>query len=89
MIAPEAYRILGETMALADVFPQPLGQLANGLRPHEHTTVLLRTLWAYRGLGGDLTRTAAALAVNRSTARYQLYHIRELTVGASGKGPTR
>ncbi len=72
MIAPEAYRILGETMAFADVFRQALGQFANGLRPHERTAVLLRTLWAYRGLGGDLTRTAAAHAVNRSTARYRL-----------------
>ena len=78
MIAPEAYRILGETMAFADVFRQALGQFANGLRPHERTAVLLRTLWAYRGLGGDLTRTAAAHAVNRSTARYRLHHIREL-----------
>ena len=54
MIAPEAYRILGETMAFADVFRQALGQFANGLRPHERTAVLLRTLWAYRGLGGNL-----------------------------------
>jgi hypothetical protein len=89
MIAPEAYRILGETMAFADVFRQALGQFANGLRPHERTAVLLRTLWAYRGLGGDLTRTAAAHAVNRSTARYRLHHIRELKVGASGNGPRR
>ena len=89
MIAPEAYRILGETMAFADVFRQALGQFANGLRPHERTAVLLRTLWAYRGLGGNLTRTAAAHAVNRSTARYRLHHIRELKVGASGNGPRR
>jgi len=59
MIAPQAYRILGETMALAEVFPRPLGQLAKPLRPHERADVLLRTLWAYRGHGGDLTRTAS------------------------------
>ncbi|MCW2690580.1 MAG: AraC family transcriptional regulator [Mycobacterium sp.] len=40
---------------------------------------LLRTLWAYRGLGGDHTRAAAALTINRSTVRYRLYRIRELT----------
>jgi len=28
-------------------------------------------------------------SVNRSTARYRLFHIRELTVGVSGIGPTR
>jgi hypothetical protein len=27
--------------------------------------LLLRTLWAYRGFGGDLASTAAALAVHR------------------------
>jgi DNA-binding PucR family transcriptional regulator len=41
--------------------------------------LLLRTLWAYRGFGGDLTRTAAALAVHRSTVRYRLHRIRQLT----------
>jgi hypothetical protein len=60
-IPPEACRLRGETIALAEVFLRPLDQLAKPLRPHEHTAVLLRTLWAYRGLRGDLTRTAAAL----------------------------
>ncbi|MCW2686711.1 MAG: PucR C-terminal helix-turn-helix domain [Mycobacterium sp.] len=41
--------------------------------------VLLRTLWSYRGLDGDLIRTAAVLGVHRSTVRYRLYRIRELT----------
>lgn len=45
----------------------------------ELMVLLLRTLWTYRGLRGDLTRTAAALAVYPSTVRYRLYRIRELT----------
>jgi AraC-like DNA-binding protein len=49
------------------------------VQSEELLALLLRTLWAYRGLGGDLIRTAAALAVYRSTVRYRLYRIRELT----------
>jgi sugar diacid utilization regulator len=45
----------------------------------EFMAVLLRTLWSYRGLDGDLIRTAAVLGVHRSTVRYRLYRIRELT----------
>ena len=84
MIAPEAYRILGETMAFADVFRQALGQFANGLRPHERTAVLLRTLWAYRGLGGDLTRTAAALVLYRHRS---LRWIRSTTTPTATRTP--
>jgi AraC-like DNA-binding protein len=57
----------------------PHAALRGSVRPDEVMAVLLRTLWAYRGLGGDLTRTAAALAVHRSTVRYRLYRVRELT----------
>jgi sugar diacid utilization regulator len=49
------------------------------VQPDEFTPLLVRTLWGYRALGGDLARTAAALGVHRSTARYRLYRIRELT----------
>jgi sugar diacid utilization regulator len=45
----------------------------------EFIAALLRTLWSYRGLDGDLIRTAAVLGVHRSTVRYRLYRIRELT----------
>ncbi|MCW2652386.1 MAG: PucR C-terminal helix-turn-helix domain [Mycobacterium sp.] len=60
------------------------GRTANRRTPasgesDELMALLLRTLWAYRGLRGDLTRTAAALAVYPSTVRYRLYRIRELT----------
>ena len=82
MIAPQAYRILGETMALAEVFPRPLGQLAKPLRPHERTDVLLRTLWAYRGHGGDLTRTPQRRlrsTAARRTIASSVLHVRELT----------
>ena len=41
--------------------------------------MLMRTLWGYHGLGCDLTRTAAALGKHRSTVRYRLYRVRELT----------
>jgi AraC-like DNA-binding protein len=46
------------------------------VRTDESMALSLRTLWAYRGFGGDLTRTAAALAVHRSTVRYRLHRIR-------------
>ncbi|WP_410479423.1 helix-turn-helix domain-containing protein [Pseudonocardia sp. H11422] len=39
----------------------------------------MRTLWGYHGLGCDLARTAAALGKHRSTVRYRLYRVRELT----------
>jgi hypothetical protein len=35
IIAPEAYRILGELTAMAGVFPQAMDQLSRGLR-HWH-----------------------------------------------------
>jgi hypothetical protein len=45
----------------------------------ERMALLVRTLWGYRELGCDLARSAAALGVHRSTMRYRLYRIRELT----------
>jgi hypothetical protein len=60
----------------------PAGARLSPTRPvqsDESMALLLRTLWAYRGFGGDLASTAAALAVHRSTVRYRLHRIRELT----------
>jgi sugar diacid utilization regulator len=42
-------------------------------------TALVRTSWGYHGLGCDLARTAVALGNHRSTVRYRLYRVRELT----------
>ena len=49
------------------------------VQPDELLAVLMRTLWGYHGLGCDLARTAAALGKHRSTVRYRLYRVRELT----------
>jgi AraC-like DNA-binding protein len=57
----------------------PTATLRGWTRSDDLMTPLLRTLLAYRGVGGDLTRTAAVLAVHLSTVRYRLYRIRELT----------
>ena len=48
-------------------------------QPDEPIALLVRTLSEYRRLGRDLTQTAAALGVHRSTVRYRLYRIGELT----------
>jgi sugar diacid utilization regulator len=52
----------------------------------ERAALLVRALWGYRELGCDLTRSAAALGVHRSTMRYRLYRVRELT-GLSPEDP--
>lgn len=57
----------------------PTATLHGWTRSDDFITPLLRTLLAYRGVGGDLARTAALLAVHRSTVRYRLHRIRELT----------
>ena len=46
---------------------------------NELIALLVRTLLEYHGVGRDLTQTAAALGVHRSTVRYRLYCIGELT----------
>lgn len=56
----------------------PHTTLRGSVHSVERAALLLRTLWAYRGLG-DLTRTAVTLNVYPSTVRYRLYRIRELT----------
>jgi AraC-like DNA-binding protein len=66
--------------------PRLLGSMSSPVQSEQFMALLLRTLWAYRGLRGDLTRTAAALAVYPSTVRYRLYRIRELT-GLHPKDP--
>ncbi|HEV7935283.1 MAG TPA: helix-turn-helix domain-containing protein [Actinomadura sp.] len=48
--------------------------------------LLVRTLAKYRGLRGDLTRTAAALGIHRSTDRYRFYRIGQL-IGADPEDP--
>ncbi|MFC5234885.1 helix-turn-helix domain-containing protein [Pseudonocardia zijingensis] len=37
------------------------------------------TLWGYHALGCDLAHTAGALSNHRSTVRYRLYRVREVT----------
>jgi AraC-like DNA-binding protein len=57
----------------------PHTKMPGSVPPDELMALLLRTLWAYRGFGGDLSRTAMALGVRRSTVRYRLHRIRKLT----------
>jgi sugar diacid utilization regulator len=52
----------------------------------EFMALLVRTLSKYRGLRGDLTRTAAALGIHRSTDRYRLYRIGQL-IGVDPEDP--
>jgi DNA-binding PucR family transcriptional regulator len=49
----------------------------------EVSTILVHTLQAYRSVEGDFAAAAAALHIHRSTLRYRLYRIRQLT----GLGP--
>jgi sugar diacid utilization regulator len=58
---------------------RPVARRPVPAQPDDFMPLLVRTLWGYRGLGCDLARTASALGVHRSTARYRLYRIRELT----------
>jgi AraC-like DNA-binding protein len=64
----------------------PGGTLRGSVLSDEGIALLLRTLWTYRGVGGDLTRAAAVLMLNRSTVRYRLHRIREVT-GLSPNDP--
>lgn len=45
----------------------------------EHDAELVRTLGVYLDLGGNYTDSAGALTVHRSTLRYRLQRIREIT----------
>jgi sugar diacid utilization regulator len=56
-----------------------VGRCPAPVQPDELLAVLMRTLWGYHGLGCDLARIAAALGKHRSTVRYRLYRVRELT----------
>jgi hypothetical protein len=47
--------------------------------PNDLTTTLVRALQTHSGLRCKIARTAAALGIHLSTARYRLYRIRELT----------
>jgi DNA-binding PucR family transcriptional regulator len=63
--------------------PSALGRRPDPAQRDQLMALLLRTLLAYHGRGCDLARTSAALGIHRSTVRYRLYRIRELT----GLGP--
>jgi sugar diacid utilization regulator len=56
-----------------------VGRRPAPVQPDELLAVLMHTLREYHGLGCDLARTAAALGQHRSTVRYRLYRVRELT----------
>ena len=82
MIAPQAYRILGETMALAEVFPRPLGQLAKPSAPARARRRAVAHPVGIPRLGGDLTRTPQRRlrsTAARRTIASSVLHVRELT----------
>ena len=56
-----------------------MGSCTAPVQLDELLTALMRTSWVYHGMGCDLARTAAALGKHRSTVRYHLYRIGELT----------
>ncbi|MGH1550805.1 PucR family transcriptional regulator [Leifsonia poae] len=45
----------------------------------QHRTDLVQTLAAYFDSGGNYDRTSALLVIHRSTLRYRLHRIRELS----------
>jgi sugar diacid utilization regulator len=54
-----------------------------------HNADLVRTLWQYYECGGNYDRTARELMIHRSTLRYRLRRIRELTGHDLGAVDTR
>jgi sugar diacid utilization regulator len=74
------YRIIGVAAGaeqIEEFVREWLGPLLD--YDHEHTTDLTRTLTEYLDHGGGYEDTAAALSIHRSTLRYRLQRIRELT----------
>ncbi|MFE6942062.1 PucR family transcriptional regulator [Streptomyces chartreusis] len=74
------YRILGpgnDLRELEDFVREWLGQLID--YDAEHATELVETLSRYFDCGGNYDDAAATLTVHRSTLRYRLQRIREIT----------
>ncbi|MGI5405417.1 PucR family transcriptional regulator [Streptomyces chartreusis] len=74
------YRILGpgnDLRELEDFVREWLGQLID--YDTEHATKLVETLSRYFDCGGNYDDAAATLTVHRSTLRYRLQRIREIT----------
>lgn len=74
------YRILGpgnEYRELEAFVHEWLGQLVD--YDGRHRTALVETLSRYFDCGGNYAETAASLAIHRSTLRYRLQRIRELS----------
>lgn len=74
------YRILGpgnDLRELEDFVQEWLGQLID--YDAEHDTELVETLSRYFDCGGNYDDAAAALTVHRSTLRYRLQRIREIS----------
>ncbi|MET9392877.1 helix-turn-helix domain-containing protein [Streptomyces sp. NPDC006624] len=74
------YRILGpgnEYQELDGFVREWLGQLVD--YDGRHRTALVETLSRYFDCGGNYTETAESLAIHRSTLRYRLQRIREIS----------
>ncbi|MFD5711111.1 PucR family transcriptional regulator [Streptomyces pharetrae] len=74
------YRILGpgnEYQELERFVREWLGRLVD--YDGRHRTVLVETLSRYFDCGGNYTETAESLAIHRSTLRYRLQRIREIS----------
>ena len=74
------YQLLSEIPNLASVdalIRRWLGKLLD--YDTNKTTQLIDTLWTYLDCGGNYDLTAAALSLHRSTLRYRLQRIRELS----------
>jgi sugar diacid utilization regulator len=74
------YRLLGDrdaTGEVGDFVREWLGSLLD--YDADHGSDLVATLWQYFECGGNYDSTAEALTVHRSTLRYRLQRIRELS----------
>jgi sugar diacid utilization regulator len=74
------YRLLGADSARQEVsgfIREWLGELID--YDEAHGTDLVLTLWQYHESGGNYDATATALVIHRSTLRYRLTRIRELS----------
>jgi sugar diacid utilization regulator len=84
------YRVLGSDdshRAMGEFVREWLGALMD--YDETHRCDLLHTLWQYYECGGNYDATARALLIHRSTLRYRLRRIRELTGHDLGVVDTR
>lgn len=81
------YRMLGSNRDVGEFIREWLGPLLD--YDVTHNRDLVPTLWQYYECGGNYDATARELMIHRSTLRYRLRRIRELTGHELGAVDTR